>query len=612
MKTPRAPMLKLAWLDLRHEWILTLCMVLAIAAIIAPLLILLGLKHGTVTTLRDRLVEDPLNRKIESLLTLRLTPDWFAEMRQRDDVAFVMPMILQGASVIDVKTPEDRWHVLDLRPTAPGDPLLMQNGGIIPDADSLVINYPAAEELDVQTGDTLLLRTTRGYQGGKTFEDKEFRIAAVLPPRAGDTATLYARWEFAEAVEDYREGQAVPAFGWPGDERQAFFSYDGVWVLSENPISPTTVSRLTGNTGFTHWETDASLSEVFTASFGVTPPPQLKLQRLSVHGRTVGAANFKHIRPLLAGQGRFVLLPYVDNVPIAVEGMRLSGVSIAPEDAQLLGWPAPPWGDFDEQADFARQAQILPPTAPADSNTLQLRASGTFGQLQIPLKAVARPAEFPLATSHAWLPIELLGSLRTAQDKNVVYDPLIPGLMLKKSGYRGFRLFAKSIDDVPDLYRWLLAQGLQVEANSKKIEQVKTLDQGLTRLFWLLALVGFSGAIATLVVSLYASVERKRRDLGILRLMGVTRAETFWFPIYQGQIIGWLGGGLAVLVYHALAELINWVFTAELDSGQKICTLPILYFIISLLLTLFLAALAALLAAWRASLIEPATAIREE
>ena len=40
--------------SLRHEWVLTLCLVIALAAVIAPLLVLLGLKHGTIETLRDR------------------------------------------------------------------------------------------------------------------------------------------------------------------------------------------------------------------------------------------------------------------------------------------------------------------------------------------------------------------------------------------------------------------------------------------------------------------------------------------------------------------------------------------------------------------------------
>ena len=42
--------LELALADLRHEWVLTLCMVLALAAVIAPLMLLMGLKYGTIAT----------------------------------------------------------------------------------------------------------------------------------------------------------------------------------------------------------------------------------------------------------------------------------------------------------------------------------------------------------------------------------------------------------------------------------------------------------------------------------------------------------------------------------------------------------------------------------
>jgi putative ABC transport system permease protein len=52
----------LATAHLLHEWVLTLCLVLALAAVLAPLLVLFGLKHGTIHTLRERLVEDPVFR----------------------------------------------------------------------------------------------------------------------------------------------------------------------------------------------------------------------------------------------------------------------------------------------------------------------------------------------------------------------------------------------------------------------------------------------------------------------------------------------------------------------------------------------------------------------
>lgn len=101
-KKPKGLVATLAILDLRHEWILTLCMVLAIAAVLAPLLILLGLKYGTIETMRERLIEDPVNREIKPARTLQLTPNWFQVFSKREDVAFIVPTILRGSSIVRI------------------------------------------------------------------------------------------------------------------------------------------------------------------------------------------------------------------------------------------------------------------------------------------------------------------------------------------------------------------------------------------------------------------------------------------------------------------------------------------------------------------------------
>ena len=83
------------------------------------------------------------------------------------------------------------------------------------------------------------------------------------------------------------------------------------------------------------------------------------------------------------------------------------------------------------------------------------------------------------------------------------------------------------------VYQRLVDEGLDINAHVQEINRVQVLDRGLTRLFWLVAVVGMVGGFAALVASLYAAVERKRRDLGVIRLMGLSRYQVFGFPIYQ-------------------------------------------------------------------------------
>jgi hypothetical protein len=49
----------LAFDDYRHEWVLSGCAVLALAAVLTPLLVLFGLKYGVIANLLDPLIENP-------------------------------------------------------------------------------------------------------------------------------------------------------------------------------------------------------------------------------------------------------------------------------------------------------------------------------------------------------------------------------------------------------------------------------------------------------------------------------------------------------------------------------------------------------------------------
>ena len=59
-----AKVLPLAWADWCAEARLSACAVLGLAAVLAPLLVLFGLKYGLVATLTERLLADPRTREL--------------------------------------------------------------------------------------------------------------------------------------------------------------------------------------------------------------------------------------------------------------------------------------------------------------------------------------------------------------------------------------------------------------------------------------------------------------------------------------------------------------------------------------------------------------------
>src|SRR5690606_20149978 len=97
---------RLAFDDYRHEWVLSSCSVLALAAVLIPLLVLFGLRYGIIANLLDPLVENPRYREIAPITSGHFTPDWFETMRSRDDVAFVVPRTRSLAATIRIRKPD--------------------------------------------------------------------------------------------------------------------------------------------------------------------------------------------------------------------------------------------------------------------------------------------------------------------------------------------------------------------------------------------------------------------------------------------------------------------------------------------------------------------------
>lgn len=595
----------LAVAHLRHEWILTLCLVLALAAVIAPLLVLLGLKEGTVETLRERLVEDPVYRELRPAQTREFAQEWFDQVELWEGVAFITPTVLPLSSVLSIQYPgQRRTEIFDLIPTQVGDPLLLENGAVVPDDNQVVLSAEAARRLGLKQGDTLQAQVTRTRSGRQEIAEATLDIVSVLPTRAGNLPRLYAPLAFVVDVEAFKEGYSSPNRGWTGSSPDPFLSYDGAYLLVSPPMPPIERSGLVINTGFARL---AELDEdVWQQSMGVSLPDGWAVYDLQTIGSTVTPNNFRAIEQKLRGYQR-LLIPYVNELSLLMENgqaLNVVGISLSAEDSKRLGLPMLPWGAFDaSRLEPQRLLQML------TASDLKLHQSIRF-EGQFPLNFSVNTLIQP-DIKQRYIPAELLGILGTARQRALSLED-DRGFLMHRGGYRGFRMYAVSIDDVPRLYHQLREQGLEVIAEVETIERIQVLDAGLNRLFWLIAVLGISGGTAVLIVSLYAAVERRRRDLGVLRLIGVSRSQVFFFPVAQSLMMAVIGIVVSYLGYAIIASVINLTFAADLAAEEAFCRLPPSHIVLSIAATLFVALLASLVAAYRATCIDPAEAIREQ
>jgi putative ABC transport system permease protein len=252
---------------------------------------------------------------------------------------------------------------------------------------------------------------------------------------------------------------------------------------------------------------------------------------------------------------------------------------------------------------------MLPASLGRGMQTMSLRVANDTSVLVFPVLPVTPHTS---ADDVAFVPTRLGGMLNLFRERNMTYDAMTNQFVLARLGYAGFRLYATTIDTVDDLRRDIESQGLPVHTEAQRIQEVSDLDRALTLLFWGIAAVGIVGGALALLASLYATVERKRRDLGVLRLLGLSRRTLCRYPIYQGLMISVGGFAIAMLFFSGMAQAINGWFQAHLGPGESFCQLPPAYTAGASALTLLVALLAATCAAWRVTHIDPAEALRDE
>ena len=394
---------RLALQDLRHDRRTTLVLVLTVASIIAPLMLLFGLKTGVIATLRQDLIKDPRNLEIVVFGAHRLDQRWFAATAQRPDLGFLIPRTRTINATIDLVDGERRpFDAIDMIPTAAGDPLL-----------------PPDLPTPVHAGQVLLTET--------------------LAKRVGWT---------------------------PGAPLTGFFrrSRNGTPEHAQFALEP----------------------------IGVIP-----------ESRVAREAVFTHLDLLIASED------YRDG----------------------------------------------------------LRAALTDADLRAPSAGT-------------------------------------------RTEFAGARVYARDLDAVDTLAAALRAQGIEVRTQAERIETVRAFDRTLSFILRVIALIGLTGCALALGGALWVNVERKRRDLALLRLFGFGNGTVVLMPVVQSGVIAALALVLAFVTYLFGAAAFNRALGRNLAGQGYVCRLEPEHLAAAAAATLLVALLAAVAAGYRASRIDPAECLR--
>ncbi len=398
-----ANIVRLSFRDYSHEWRMSGCFILSLSSVLAPMMILFGLKFGIVSTMIHELVENPVNREIRPIGSGRYNDAWIDQYRKRGDVEFIIPKTRALAATIQLKSATaNRIVSTELLATAPGDPLLAGLTRVPKDYYQVILSRSAAKKLKVETGDTIDASLARQFQGKRERVHLPLEVVDIADEAVTARNVAFVNLDLLIASEQFKDGRAVEELGWEGNS-----------------------------------------------------------------------------------------------------------------DA------------------------------------------------------------------------------------------------MKERVYPSFRLYARSIYDVENLVIDLEREGARVKANVGEINTVQSIDENLSVIFWIIACVGGLGFAFSLGASLWANVDRKRKELSVLRLVGFKSGRIIMFPVLQAlytAVLGWL---FAVLVYLAFEYLVNFFLAPRLNLDRALCFLLAEHFLWALGITLLIAVFAAILGGFRAARIEPSDGLRE-
>jgi putative ABC transport system permease protein len=205
---------ELAGRDLWFDRKVSLCIVSSLIAVIAPLLLLFGLKNGIVTQMRNDLLSDPRNLEIRMLGNGDFDAAWIASVRSHPAAGFVIPLTRSLNTQADLR--RDSQHFaqdVEIIPSAPGDPLLQGKIAAPAQDDEVVLSAAAAKKLGVIAGDSIQLQLLRTLDGNNERGRLTVTVSGVLHETAFTRPAALVTLQLLLALEQFRDGTRLPQFG---------------------------------------------------------------------------------------------------------------------------------------------------------------------------------------------------------------------------------------------------------------------------------------------------------------------------------------------------------------------------------------------------------------
>lgn len=523
----------------RGTW---LCQSLALAAIMAPLLIIFGLKYGLVESMKESLLSNPAALEIVVDGSVSDVPGIMERMEHWSELAFAVPSVGYVYSRVNLAAGHGGEETeAELVPTADGDPLLLNTGCGIPAEGEAVISANVARQLDIRKGDTLTVRAYRDSQ--REVLQKQLRVRGVLDERYDAGSSLYVPLSNTVELENF----LISGRGQAGSDASLMGElYDGVMLGKEaGEETAVYVSRRVPFVEASRCEQGEENEGAFLLSRkGGAKMAPVHAQVLIDAADSKGIAAWVWVRPfrcrLLSGGEKS-------------EDVLLTGDRTDTSSLDLIS--APP-------------TVSLPPGV-AHEEDVELRTCAKKGESRIVCR-VEEDTTVPAGTAKLNMP--LMALLKYGRDQVVDWDYRSGGLRFPVLSFVSMRVYARTLEDTERLLHRLVGEKVPCHARLNTVRQVLAIEKGLDRLFAVLCIGVVVGAVVSFGLSLFNAAELHRRDYALVQLLGVNRMALAWMPLIEALVVASVGVMLAFGSFYATQSVISTIFS-ETTGSNMLCRL---------------------------------------
>jgi len=177
--------------------------------------------------------------------------------------------------------------------------------------------------------------------------------------------------------------------------------------------------------------------------------------------------------------------------------------------------------------------------------------------------------------------------------------------------YPRARLYASSLDDVQTVSFMLQQQGIETMSRLSEIQAVQAIDRLMGLVFSVIAWLGVIGCLASLMGAFAANIDRKRKDLALLRLMGYGRATLLGYVLMQACVIALTGFVIGAVLYLAGSQTFNVLLGQTLPQGEYVTRLDPSHWLAGIGLSLLVALLVSGFGGWLAMRVQASESLRD-